>query len=139
AHDNVLKCSHTFNVLDTRGASGVTERQALFSRMREISRKVAEAYYQQREEMGFPWKVKDEDQGASQKANVVKADSTNLKGKAQCLFEIGGEELPVAHLKSVLKQLNDRVPQLLNELRISYGEINVLGTPRRLVVSASAL
>ena len=56
AHDYVLKCSHTFNVLDTRGAVGVTERQALFSRMREISRKVAEAYYQQREEMGFPGK-----------------------------------------------------------------------------------
>jgi len=139
AHDNVLKCSHTFNVLDTRGAIGVTERQALFSRMREISRKVAEAYYQQREEMGFPWKAKDEDTGASQKANAVKTEPAILEGKAPLLFEIGCEELPVGDLKSVLKQLNDRVPQLLNELRLSYGEINVLGTPRRLVVSVSAL
>ncbi|MCX8062521.1 MAG: glycine--tRNA ligase subunit alpha, partial [Anaerolineales bacterium] len=44
AHDYVLKCSHTFNVLDTRGAIGVTERQAFFGRMRDLSRRVAEAY-----------------------------------------------------------------------------------------------
>jgi len=43
AHDYVLKCSHTFNVLDTRGAIGVTERQAFFGRMRELSRRVADA------------------------------------------------------------------------------------------------
>ena len=43
AHDYVLKCSHTFNVLDTRGAIGVTERQAYFGRMRDLSRRVAEA------------------------------------------------------------------------------------------------
>jgi glycyl-tRNA synthetase len=41
AHDYILKCSHTFNVLDTRGAIGVTERQALFGRMRDLSRQVA--------------------------------------------------------------------------------------------------
>jgi len=54
AHDYVLKCSHTFNVLDTRGAIGVTERQAFFRRMRDLSRKVADAYYTQREQLGFP-------------------------------------------------------------------------------------
>ena len=41
AHDYVLKCSHTFNVLDTRGAVGVTERQALFGRMRDLARRTA--------------------------------------------------------------------------------------------------
>jgi glycyl-tRNA synthetase len=43
AHDYVLKCSHTFNILDTRGAVGVTERAAYFRRMRGLSRQVAEA------------------------------------------------------------------------------------------------
>jgi tetrameric-type glycyl-tRNA synthetase alpha subunit len=47
AHDYVLKCSHTFNVLDTRGAVGVTERAAFFGRMRELSRRVAQAYLEQ--------------------------------------------------------------------------------------------
>ena len=54
AHDYVLKCSHTFNVLDARGAIGVTERARFFARMRELSRQVAEAYLKQRESMGFP-------------------------------------------------------------------------------------
>ena len=55
AHDYVLKCSHTFNILDTRGAVGVTERQDLFKRMRDLSRKVANAFVAQRENLGFPW------------------------------------------------------------------------------------
>jgi glycyl-tRNA synthetase len=43
AHDYILRCSHTFNVLDTRGAIGVTERAQYFVRMRNLSRQVAEA------------------------------------------------------------------------------------------------
>jgi glycyl-tRNA synthetase alpha subunit len=45
AHDYVLKCSHTFNILDTRGAIGVAERQAYFRRMRELARRVAVAIW----------------------------------------------------------------------------------------------
>jgi len=56
-HDYVLKCSHTFNVLDTRGAIGVTERAAYFGRMRDLSRRVAEAYVEQRQALEFPWLV----------------------------------------------------------------------------------
>ncbi len=55
AHDYILKCSHTFNVLDTRGAVGVTERQALFGRMRELSRRAAQAYLDQRQQLEYPW------------------------------------------------------------------------------------
>ena len=55
AHDYILKCSHNFNILDTRGAVGVTERQALFGRMRDLSCRTAEAYIAQREALGFPW------------------------------------------------------------------------------------
>ena len=55
AHDYVLKTSHTFNILDTRGAVGVTERQALFGRTRELARRVAEAYVAQRQQAEFPW------------------------------------------------------------------------------------
>jgi glycyl-tRNA synthetase len=49
AYDYLLKCSQTFNILDTRGVIGVTERQALFSRMREVAHGVAEQYLQQRQ------------------------------------------------------------------------------------------
>jgi len=44
AHDYVLKCSHVFNLLDGRGAIGVTERAAMFTRMRDQARRVTDAY-----------------------------------------------------------------------------------------------
>src|SRR5512136_562433 len=55
AHDYVLKCSHTFNLLDSRGAIGVTERANYFRRMRDLSRQVATAYVEQRRAMEYPW------------------------------------------------------------------------------------
>jgi glycyl-tRNA synthetase alpha chain len=54
AYDQVLKSSHTFNLLDARGAISVTERQRFILRIRDLSRQVAETYYQAREALGFP-------------------------------------------------------------------------------------
>jgi glycyl-tRNA synthetase alpha chain len=44
AYDQVLKCSHTFNLLDARGAISVTERAAYIGRVRSLARKVAQLY-----------------------------------------------------------------------------------------------
>jgi glycyl-tRNA synthetase len=55
ANDYLLKCSHTFNILDARGAIGVTERQAFFGRMRDVARKIAKAYLEERQRLEFPW------------------------------------------------------------------------------------
>jgi glycyl-tRNA synthetase alpha chain len=54
AYDYCLKCSHTFNLLDARGAISVTERTAYIGRVRALARQVAEAHLKQREEMGYP-------------------------------------------------------------------------------------
>lgn len=54
----VMKCSHTFNLLDARGAISVTERAAYIGRVRTLSRKVAQAYYDSREALGFPMLAK---------------------------------------------------------------------------------
>ena len=54
AYDYILKCSHTFNLLDARGAISVTERTGYISRVRNISRLCAEEYIKQREKLGFP-------------------------------------------------------------------------------------
>lgn len=54
AYEMVLKASHTFNLLDARGAISVTERQAYILRVRTLARLVAENYYQAREALGFP-------------------------------------------------------------------------------------
>ncbi|MFS8535106.1 MAG: glycine--tRNA ligase subunit alpha [Limnochordales bacterium] len=54
AYDQVLKCSHVFNLLDARGAISVTERTKYIARVRHLARQVAERYVEQRERMGFP-------------------------------------------------------------------------------------
>lgn len=54
AYDLVLKCSHTFNLLDARGAISVSERTLFISRVRELARICAEEYLSQREKMGYP-------------------------------------------------------------------------------------
>ncbi len=54
AYDYCLKCSHTFNILDARGAISVTERTHFIGRVRNLARRVAETYVKQREAMGFP-------------------------------------------------------------------------------------
>ncbi|MFH1059088.1 MAG: glycine--tRNA ligase subunit alpha [Pseudomonadota bacterium] len=53
-YDFCLKCSHTFNLLEARGAISVTQRTAYIARIRELARSAAEAYVRQREEMGHP-------------------------------------------------------------------------------------
>ena len=54
AYDYVLKCSHTFNLLDARGAVSVTERAGYLSRIRRLAHQVAQAFVDEREKLGFP-------------------------------------------------------------------------------------
>ena len=54
AYDYVLKCSHTFNILDARGAIGTAQRTTYIARIRELARKCALGYVEMREKMGFP-------------------------------------------------------------------------------------
>jgi len=54
AYEQVLKASHYFNLLDARQAISVTERQRFILRVRTLSRKVAESYYESRRKLGFP-------------------------------------------------------------------------------------
>ncbi len=139
AHDYNLKCSHLFNVLDTRGAIGVTERAHYFRRMRGIARKVAEQFVKQREEMGFPllgqpgW-TRDEPPAtlAPLPADVGTEPRTFL-------LEIGSEELPAVDLTGAIRQLTAALPALLDELRLPYERCEVLGTPRRLALLVHGL
>ncbi|CBL43590.1 Glycyl-tRNA synthetase alpha-chain [gamma proteobacterium HdN1] len=59
AYEYVLKCSHTFNLLDARRAISVTERQRYILRVRTMARAVAEAYFEARRQLGFPLAVED--------------------------------------------------------------------------------
>ncbi|MBO4312135.1 MAG: glycine--tRNA ligase subunit alpha, partial [Desulfovibrionaceae bacterium] len=54
AYDYCLKCSHTFNLLDARGAISITERTGYIGRVRALASGVAHLYADQRKEMGYP-------------------------------------------------------------------------------------
>jgi glycyl-tRNA synthetase len=135
AHDYVLRCSHTFNLLDARGAIGVTERATYFHRMRDLSRQVAETYAEQRQRMEYPWLPEEgsgiRDQGSGTTTAALIPETLRPE---TFLLEIGTEELPAGDLDDALAQLRELVPARLAEMRIDYDEIRVLGTPRRQAV-----
>ncbi len=54
AYDYCLKCSHTFNILDARGAVSVTERTGFIHRVRDLAERCAGTYLEQRKSMGYP-------------------------------------------------------------------------------------
>ncbi|MFN2242294.1 MAG: glycine--tRNA ligase subunit beta [Anaerolineae bacterium] len=140
AYDYVLRCSHTFNVLDSRGAVGVTERASFFARMRDLTRQVARLYVEQRAEMGYPFLRPDERKegtGARKDTGVPLPSSTSRP--ATFLVEIGSEELPVADLTLALKQLQHAVSQMLDGAWLGYESVKAMGTPRRQMVLVSGL
>jgi glycyl-tRNA synthetase alpha chain len=53
-YDQVLKCSHLFNLLDARGAIGKDERKAYILKIRNLAKQVSEAYLKQREKLNYP-------------------------------------------------------------------------------------
>ncbi|MDE2749330.1 MAG: glycine--tRNA ligase subunit beta [Chloroflexota bacterium] len=135
AYDYVLKCSHLFNVLDTRGAIGVTERANYFRRMREMTRAIAKIYVEEREALGHPlMKMSDRWRGAPlQEAGKMPVPPSEA---ADVLLEIGVEEMPADDVAAALKQAQAAAPKLLDELRLAYDRIEVYATPRRIVVIA---
>jgi glycyl-tRNA synthetase len=97
AYDNLLRCSHLFNVLDARGAVGVTERAALFGRMRELSRPISEGYVEQRRNLEFPWLTPAAAGGAP-------SPTTDVSGQLPTqpedfVLEVGTEELPAGDVR----------------------------------------
>ncbi|MGD0879271.1 MAG: glycine--tRNA ligase subunit beta [Anaerolineales bacterium] len=139
AHDYVLKCSHTFNTLDCRGAIGVTERQVFYGQMREMARRVAERYLEQRKELEYPL-LKESGEKKTGTSQPALPDYSLISTPQSLLLEIGVEELPAADLDAAIAQLKVSVPKLLNEeLHLEHGNVRVSGTPRRLAVYVESL
>jgi glycyl-tRNA synthetase len=136
AYDYVLKCSHLFNVLDTRGAIGVTERAAYFRRMRDMTRNIARAYTEQRRSLEYPLLNRARVWAAPALAVPPPATGPAPSAPADVLLEIGSEELPAGDLSDALDQLGALAPALFATLRLEHEEIAVMGTPRRLVIHA---
>jgi glycyl-tRNA synthetase len=137
AYDYVLKCSHLFNVLDTRGAIGVTERASYFRRMRDMTRNAAKAFAAQREELGYPLTKMNKAWGVPALPTAPDPKDAPIPSEpADLLFEIGVEELPADDLADAHEQLEKIGETLFENLRLNVGAVQVFGTPRRLVLAA---
>lgn len=150
ATDYVLKCSHTFNILDARGVISVTERVGYIERVRRLAQRAARAYVVQREDMGYPllnrWTPQlkergDEEKGADATAGVEGRVETQTENELpeDLLLEIGTEEIPAGYIPPVLDQLREVVSQSLTNARLPFETIRTLATPRRLTLSVKGL
>ena len=136
ATDHVLKCSHTFNMLDARGVISVTERVSYIERVRRLAQRIARAYVEQREEMEHPLLNSFKSESTPIEVRESVANNTNQEQeKADLLFEIGTEEIPASYIPPVLNQLKEIATDSFSTHRIQIGEIQTFGTPRRITLA----
>ncbi|MEQ4204104.1 glycine--tRNA ligase [Actinopolymorpha sp. B9G3] len=134
AHMYVLKCSHAFNVLDSRGAISTTERANAFGRMRALSRQVSNLWDERREELDYPL-------GRTQPPAPAPAPTSfpEVDGPRTLLFEIGVEELPHADVAQTVDAVREALRAKLGETRLGHGEVRTYGTPRRIIAIVDAV
>ena len=148
AYDQVIACSHAFNLLDARGAISVTERAGYIGRVRNLARRTAECYVQQREEMGFPLLNKHPVPASlpmeePPEAVALATLAAFPKGrKSVFLWEIGCEEIPAGLLPAAIDALGSMLEKALTDVglwRDGQTACHCQGTPRRLLVEVSGL
>ncbi len=130
AYSSVLKCSHTFNVLDARGAVSTAERAAEFARIRRLSGSVAQLWIERRTALGHPLGVTPVVEATQPAPHGV---ASTADGPRRLVFEIGTEEMPPAEAQAARDQLTQLVADALAGTRLPHGALTVLATPRRLV------
>ncbi|WP_211348842.1 glycine--tRNA ligase [Nocardioides litoris] len=133
AYSYVLKCSHTFNVLDARGAVSTTERARSFGLMRRLTREVSALWLARREELEYPL--------GTTPAQVPAEPQPlgEVSGTHDLLLEIGLEELPHRDVLLGSATVREQVEKVLGASSIAHGEVSVQATPRRIVVSVAGV
>ncbi|AKU15975.1 glycine--tRNA ligase [Luteipulveratus mongoliensis] len=146
AHNYVLKSSHAFNVLDARGAISTTERAKAFSTMRRLSREVAKLWVERREELDYPL-LKSEGPKIQAGAALMPPqpdpdDIGTVAAEADSqtfALEVGVEELPPHVVEQAIEQVRTTLTERLAGTRLTYGAIDVVGTPRRIVATVAGV
>ncbi|WP_405064557.1 glycine--tRNA ligase [Kribbella sp. NBC_01505] len=128
AHVQVLRCSHTFNVLDARGAVSTTERAKAFARMRTLAREVAQLWAERRTELEHPLGVAELPPAAEVPTTFPVATGTR-----QLTFEIGTEEMPPSEVTKTAAAVKAALTEKLGATRLGHGAVTVYATPRRVV------
>ncbi|WP_235926248.1 glycine--tRNA ligase [Actinokineospora pegani] len=132
AYVQVLRCSHTFNVLDARGAISTTERAKAFGQMRTLTRRAAGLWAERRQELEHPLGVVEPLTAAE-----LPADLPTFDAPATLLFEIGVEELPHSDVHTTAEYVREALTEKLGATRLGHGAITTYATPRRVIALVS--
>ncbi|XP_078441806.1 glycine-tRNA ligase [Wolffia australiana] len=140
AYDQVLKTSHAFNILDSRGFVGVTERARYFSRMRSLARQCAQLWVKTRESLGHPLGIVSGADEILFPKNILDSELRKVTEDPRAfVLEIGTEEMPPHDVTDAGQQMKSLIIETLAKRRIKHGEILACGTPRRLVIFVDQL
>ncbi len=139
AADYCLKASHSFNLLDARGAISVNERQNYILKVRTLARRVAEAWMANREALGFPLLERMPKAADVEAAEVATPDVSKLPDEAPLLIELGVEEMPAQVFASLLRQLPELFKKFFEPTRLDPEDVKFYVTPRRIVVSIGSI
>ncbi|XP_062173999.1 glycine--tRNA ligase, chloroplastic/mitochondrial 2 isoform X2 [Alnus glutinosa] len=140
AYDQLLKTSHAFNILDSRGFVGVTERARYFGRMRSLARQCAQLWLKTRESLGHPLGIASDPFHVVCPKELLDAAAKKVNDDSRLfVLEIGTEEMPPQDVVDASKQLKELILLVLGKQRLSHGEVQACGTPRRLLVCVEDL
>ncbi len=151
AFDYCMKASHSFNLLDARGAISVNERQGYILRVRQLAKAVAEAHLEVRKGLGFPmlreWRVgkanlnEGEARGGmlAERLAAKAAGQGALPERAPLLVELGVEEMPARVFGPLLRDLPTLLDKALAETRLEPEDMQVYVTPRRIAISIKSI
>ena len=139
AYDFVLKTSHVFNLLDARGAISVTERTGYIARVRNLARKVAEAYVAELEAEAAGGAGARETVEEAAVASVAEPQawfSPDDRKPRDFLLEIGVEEMPASACRAAIELLPERVAGLFaaEGIEVTPDEVKVMVSPRRIAI-----
>jgi glycyl-tRNA synthetase len=133
AYDYAIRASHAFNILDARGAISTTARVGLMHRVRDLACRSGKEYLKSRESLGFPL-LKNVSTPQSIVLSPLPRVEFSPSNRDDFLLEIGSEELPAAFLPGAMSTLDESIKALLDTHELSYEDVRVYGTPRRLSV-----
>ncbi len=134
AHIMVLRCSHTFNVLDARGAVSTTERAKAFGRMRTLAREVSRLWAERRAELEYPLGIAELPAAAPEPTEFPASSGTR-----QLTFEIGTEEMPPSEVTKTAEAVKTALAEKLAATRLGHGDITTYATPRRVIAFVASV
>jgi glycyl-tRNA synthetase len=133
AYSYVLKCSHTFNVLDARGAVSTAERAAMFAQMQQLSGEVAQLWMSTRADQGHPLGTVAPLEPAGPASFPEPLPTGEAHEARDFVLEVGTEEMAPSAAAMAREQFSRLVADGIATTRLDHGPVTVYATPKRLI------